>query len=43
MQHDNFYTIKQYTFQYLMKLVPIPGKQSSFKILQFFYKWRYQR
>ena len=25
-----------------MKLVPIPGNQSSFEMLQLFYTWRYE-
>ena len=31
-----FPVIKRYTFQYLMKLAPIPGNQSSFEILLLF-------
>ena len=37
-----FKVIKPYTFHYLMKLVPIPGIQSSFEILQLFDTWRHQ-
>ena len=37
-----FKVIKQYRFHYFMKLVPIPGKQSSFEILRLFNTWRYQ-
>ena len=37
-----FSVIKLYTFHYLMKSAPIPGNQSSFKILQLLDIWRYQ-
>ena len=36
-----FWVIKQYTFHYLMKLAPIPGKQSPIEVLQLFDIWRY--
>ena len=37
-----FSVIKRYAFHYFMKLVTIPGNQSSFEILQLVDTWRYQ-
>ena len=38
-----FPVIKRYIVHYLMKLAPIPENQSSFRILQLFDIWRFQR
>ena len=37
-----WYCFPVMTFHYLMKLVPIPGNQSSFELLQLFDTWCYQ-